>query len=227
MKILAFDTAGEACSVALAAGERIFERIEFSPRRHAATLLPMAQACLDEAGLRLADLDALAFGRGPGSFTGLRIAAGVTQGVAFGASLPVIPVSNLAAGAAATFQDHGWRRVLVAFDARMDEIYFGVFEIDGEGLPVLWGREMLGPPDVLGAPAVRGLCGAGSAFRQWPGLAVELGLDAVDGAVVPTARHLLGIAARAHRDGQGLPAEEALPVYLRDQVAWQGSRQGG
>jgi tRNA threonylcarbamoyladenosine biosynthesis protein TsaB len=222
VKLLALDTAGQACSVALLADDEVFERVEATPRRHAAALLPMAEACLAEAGLALGSLDAIAFGRGPGSFTGLRIAASVAQGIAFAARLPVAPVSNLAAGALAAYRLHRWTRVLVAFDARMGELYAGAFELDDEGLPVVRFEEALLAPAALGLPGNGGWHGAGSAFAAWPELAGQLGLEAVDAALEPLARDLLAPAAAAVRQGRTVSAAEALPVYLREQVAWQG-----
>ena len=227
MNILALDTAGTGCSVALLAGTRIIERYEAAPRRHAASLLPMAEACLAEAGLALRELDAVAFGRGPGSFTGLRIATSVAQGIAFGAGLPVVPVSNLAAGAAAALRAHGWRQVLVAFDARMDEVYAGAFAAGADGLPRPLGPESLATPDALALPATGpsdgggAWHGAGSAFEAWPALAARLGLAAVDGGLAPLARDLLGLAAADLGRGAAVAAEDALPVYLREQVAWR------
>lgn len=226
MNILALDTAGQGCSVALLAGERLIERYEAAPRRHAASLLPMAEECLAEAGLALGELDAVAFGRGPGSFTGLRIATSVAQGIAFGVGLPVLPVSNLAAGAAAALRVHGWRRVLVAFDARMDEVYAGAFACDADGLPRLVGAERLLAPGELALPADAAAgdddwCGVGSAFAAWPELAGRLGLAAADAELAPLARDLLGLAGAALARGEAVAAEEALPVYLREQVAWR------
>lgn len=226
-RILALDTAAEACSVALLADGQVIERVETAPRRHAASLLPMAEACLAEASFELGALDAVAFGRGPGSFTGLRIATGVAQGIAFGAELPVLPVSNLAAGAAAAWRRHGWRRVLVAFDARMDELYAAAFELSDTGLPCAVSDEALLAPSALVLPAGGDWCGAGSAFTAWPALAGALALAAVDAGLSPTARDLLGPAAAALARGEGVAAEEALPVYLRERVAWQGGRPGG
>lgn len=227
MNILALDTAAKACSVALQAGGHIIERIEAAPRRHAASLLPMAEACLAEAGLKLGDLDAVAFGRGPGSFTGLRIATGVTQGIAFGAGLPVVPVSNLAAGAAAALRLHCWRRVLVAYDARMGEVYAGWFRQGPDGLPEAIGAETLSRPEALAAPADgKGWYGAGSAFAAWPALAAQLELEAADANLEPQARDLLRIAAAALARGEAVAAEDALPVYLREQVAWRGGAPG-
>jgi len=227
MKILALDTAANACSVALQAGTDIVERIETEPRRHAAMLLPMAEDCLAEAGLTLGHLDAVAFGRGPGSFTGLRIAASVAQGIAFGAGLPVAPVSNLAAAAVAAWRKHGWRQVLAAFDARMDELYAATYCVDTTGLPELSGAEQLVVPARLARPTGAGAWfGAGSGFAAWDELADRLGLAGCDPLIEPVARDLLGPAAAILSAGRAVSAAEALPVYLREQVAWQGGGQG-
>ena len=221
MKILALDTAGNAGSVALLAGTKVFERVETTPRRHAATLLPMAEACLAEAGLALSALDAVAFGRGPGSFTGLRIATSVAQGIAFGAGLPVLPVSNLAAGAAAAWRLHRWDKVLVVLDARMEELYAGAFRVGADGLPVAAGEELLVAPDALAPPGEGVWHGVGSGFAAWPELAGRLGLAEVDAEVTPLARDLLPLAVASLAAGGAVSAAEALPVYLREQVAWK------
>ncbi|UCE90616.1 MAG: tRNA (adenosine(37)-N6)-threonylcarbamoyltransferase complex dimerization subunit type 1 TsaB, partial [Pseudomonadota bacterium] len=127
MKLLAIETATEACSVALAVDGDVRDRFEIAPRGHAGLVLPMAKALLAEAGLGLRELDALVFGRGPGAFTGLRIAAGVVQGLAYGAELPVVPVSSLATLAQGVSAQTGASDVLAVFDARMGEVYWGAF----------------------------------------------------------------------------------------------------
>lgn len=223
MNILALDTAANACSVALLARDRVIERIETAPRKHAASLLPLAEECLAEAGLALRDLDAVAFGRGPGSFTGLRIATSVAQGIAHGAGLPVAPVSNLAAAALAAQRKHGWQQVLVAFDARMGELYAAAYRCDAAGLPAEVRAEALLAPAALALPDARGAWfGAGSGFAAWPELAADLGLAGCDPAIEPVARDLLPLAVDIVAGGRTVTAAEALPVYLRDQVAWQG-----
>jgi tRNA threonylcarbamoyladenosine biosynthesis protein TsaB len=223
VNILALDTAGQGCSVALLTGGRLIERHEDQPRRHAASLLPMAAECLAEAGIVLRDVAAIAFGRGPGSFTGLRIATSVAQGIAYGAGLPVVPVSNLAAGAAAAFRLHGWRNTLVAFDARMGEIYAAAYRIGEDGLPAPASPEALLGPDALRLPEGE-WHGAGSAFAAWPELAAQLALASCAAGLAPRARDLLGIAVAALARGDVVAAEDALPVYLRERVAWQATR---
>src|SRR5690606_41346453 len=127
--LLALDTATEACSVALLHEGRVLSRYEVAPRLHAQRLLPMVQEVLDEAGIAIAALDAIAFGRGPGAFTGVRIAIGVVQGLAFALDRPVLPVSNLAVLAQRAHRESGASQVAAAIDARMDEIYWGCFAL--------------------------------------------------------------------------------------------------
>lgn len=221
MKLAALDTAGSACSVALSVDGEVIERHETRPRMHAATILPMLQECLAEAGLTLKNLDGIAFGRGPGSFTGLRIAASVTQGLAFGAALPVAPVSSLAAAAEAAWRVHGWKRVVIANDARMEEVYTGAYDRDAAGLPAEVAADALLAPADLAPPSGEDWRGVGTAFAAWPELAGKLGLAETDSGLEPTARDLLGMAGAMISKGEGVPAWEALPVYLREKVAWK------
>jgi tRNA threonylcarbamoyladenosine biosynthesis protein TsaB len=129
MKLLALDTATEACSAAVWVDGTVLERYELAPRRHAALILPMIEAVLAEANLSPLQLDAIAFGRGPGAFTGVRIAVGIAQGIAFAADLPVIPISTLAALALGAAQETGYSRIAAALDARMGEVYWGVYAV--------------------------------------------------------------------------------------------------
>src|SRR3989338_484571 len=140
--ILALDTSTEACSCALQVRGEIIEDYAVIPRQHAQNILPMIQQLLHKAGLTFAQLDAIAFGRGPGSFTGLRIAAGVAQGLALASDLPVLPVSTLAALALQGHADTGDSALLACLDARIDEVYWAWYSIEN-GLPVLQGEEVL------------------------------------------------------------------------------------
>lgn len=237
MKLLALDTATEACSAALLVGGEVIERYEVLGRGHAERLLPMVQEVLAEGGVALSALDAIAFGRGPGGFTGLRIAAGVTQGLAFGAGLPVVPVSDLAALAARAATHHGRRHVLACLDARMAEVYWAAFDCADPAAPVALTPERVTSPDSLAGigdirlefvAAASGqtasecpLFGVGHGFAAYPALAGMLGraLAGFDAALLPHAREIALIGAREAAGGRTVAAEQAQPVYLRDDVA--------
>jgi tRNA threonylcarbamoyladenosine biosynthesis protein TsaB len=219
MKILALDAATEACSAALYLRESVTERFEVPGRGHAARLLPMVDELLREAGVSAGDLDAIAFGRGPGGFTGLRIAAGLAQGLAAGNRLPILPVSNLAAVAAAAARIKGVTRVLACMDARMGQVYWGAYDCAGAA-PVAMGPEHLATPAAVEPPRGMAWFGAGHGFSAHPGLATRLGasLADVDASILPRAADIARIAAVDHAAGKGLVAAQGLPVYLRDDV---------
>lgn len=227
VKLLALDTSTESCSAALLVGDRITDRYEVAPRRHGELILPMVDDLLREAGITLRDLDALAFGRGPGAFTGVRIAAGVIQGLAFGAGKPVVPVSSLAALAqgVATGRPAG-TLIMSAFDARMGEVYWGTYRLGGDGLVTLVDEEQVAKPEAVQIPG-------GTDWEVCPRvIAVGTGwhtyqqeLRARCGADIefipdrdPHARDVLTLARRDFAAGRAVPAEEAQPVYLRNKV---------
>ena len=216
--LLALDTATEACSVALLHEGKITSHYEVIPRLHAQKLLPMIQALLADAGVALSALDAIAFGRGPGAFTGVRIAIGVVQGLAFALERPVLPVSNLAVLAQRALREHGATRVAAAIDARMDEVYWGCYqEVKGE--MQLQGSEAVLPPGQVALPDANGdsWFGAGTGWGYAERLAVKVA--AQDQAMLPHALDLLTLAGFAWARGESVPAEQAQPVYLRDKVA--------
>jgi len=222
MKVLAIDTATERCSVALRSDGQVSVRSVDTPRGHADIVLPMVQSLLQEAGLALRDLDGIAYGRGPGGFTGVRIAIGVVQGLAFGADLPTVGISNLAAVAQQVVQPvtQQGQRVLVCMDARMNEVYWGTYLCDaGTGLVMADGIERVGPVtsvEVSGAPlAVL----AGTGFRAFPELAGRFAPLTAQDTVLPSAVEIALLGESELRAGKGLPASQAQPVYLRDQVA--------
>lgn len=219
MKILAIDAATEACSAALLIEETVTERFEVPGRGHAARLLPMADELLREAGLDARELDAIAFGRGPGAFTGLRIAAGLAQGLAAGNRLPVLPVSNLAAVAAAAARLKGATRVLACMDARMGQVYWGAYDCTGAA-PVAVGSEHLADPEAVAPPGGVVWFGAGHGFAAYPKLATRLGtsLAGMEPSVLPRAADIARIAAVDFVAGGGLAAAQGLPVYLRNDV---------
>ncbi|TNH82141.1 tRNA (adenosine(37)-N6)-threonylcarbamoyltransferase complex dimerization subunit type 1 TsaB [Aeromonas sobria] len=224
MKILAVDTATEACSAALLVGDTLFSRWEEAPRDHTRKILPMVQAVLDDAGITLNDLDAIAFGRGPGSFTGVRIGISVAQGLAFGVGVPLIGISTLAAMAQGAYRLDGAQQVLTAIDARMNEVYFGRYELI-DGRMQLVGDEVVSDPaalvDVRGKLAGPVTC-VGTGFETYGetlgGLADELAVSQVR---FPAAEDMLLLARAAWLAGEAVPVEQATPVYLRDKVTWK------
>lgn len=226
MKILALDTATEACSAALLHGDSIYQRHEIAPRRHAELILPMVDGVLAQAGLGLNDLDAIAFGRGPGAFTGVRIAAGVTQGLALGAGLPVIPLSSLAtlAQGAADGAHHQSAFLLPAIDARMGEIYWAVYGQGQDSLVNPLTEEQVTSPDAARVPAEQRIFGVGSGWGTYR-LRLESVLDGqitgIDHERYPLARDMLPLAVREYNAGRCVSADKALPVYLRDNVVKQ------
>jgi len=249
MNILALDTSTEACSVALLAGERVLTRYQEAPRGHGELILPMVDALLDEVGITLKDLTAIAFGRGPGSFTGVRLASSVVQGLAYGAGVGVVPVSTLQAVAHRAFIDDGalagttrGTHVLVCNDARMDEVYVAAFERGSTEAGAVWptplGPEAVMPPSKVAVPSVadeggvegtvRGVgvrwIGAGRGFKAYAELSrlrAESGgaLAAVYEAILPRAEDILALARPEVEAGRVLPPTAALPIYVRDEVA--------
>lgn len=228
MKLLAIDTASAQCSVALGLGTRVLVRDVATAREHAQRVLPMVQALLAEAGTSLRALDGIAFGRGPGSFTGVRIAAAVTQGLALGADLPVLPVSDLRALAAQAVRlateggSQAPQHALACMDARMGEVYWGWFEVDPVTAVCAPGDEHVGPPGQVHAlPGVLRAAAAGRGLSAWPRIAelLQLAPQACFGEAEP---HALDVLRLARADlAAGVPwqdAAHAQPVYLRDRV---------
>ena len=232
MNLLALDTSTEACSAALSwAGQLSVREVE-APRGHADLLLPMIDELLGDAGITLSDLHAIAFARGPGSFTGVRLAASVVQGLAFGAGLPVVPVSTLAAvalRALETARNDGLdpSEIWVCNDARMGEVYHAVFAVRDLAQAAAKAAsivESVSAPTVVaerwGPRSVRGLAiGAGHGFRAYPDLAAAPGLANVYPNLLPRAREVLALAMPAVEAGLGVDPTQALPIYVRDEVA--------
>ena len=222
MRVLALDTSTEYCSVALWLDGAVIERCELVGQKHSELLMEMLDALLKEAGFGIKDMNGIAFGMGPGSFTGVRIACGVTQGLAFGANLPVVGVCTLEALAVAT----GKSRVIAALDARMGEIYHAAYrKQDGAWLTEC--EPGLCTPQE--APLLSGdWFGAGSGFAAY-GDALKLRyagqLQGVDSAVVPRAAAIADIGAARFALGSGVDADYALPLYLRDKVALKTSER--
>lgn len=220
--LLAIETSSEACSVALSIGGEVLERHEHAPLRHAELLLPAIRGLLSEADLALSGLDAIAFGRGPGSFTSLRIGIGVVQGLAWAADLPVVPQSSLAALAQAAAERAGGAadHIVVAVDARMQEVFCAPFVRGAGGLVQVAGEERVGPPGrVVSAPADRWIA-AGNGFERFAELE-EMGRAAVEclPELVPRAAMVARLALGWLENNRPLPASQAQPVYVRNKVA--------
>jgi len=219
MRLLALDTSTEACSVALLLDDVLRLRFELTERSHADLVLPMVDQLLAEAGIALVDLDGLAFGRGPGAFTGLRIATGVVQGLALGAELPVAAISSLAAVAEQVRAAAG-ESILVCNDARMGEVYWGVYQRKDAAIVGLT-PESVSVPERVGEGVTQVRHAAGNAFSRYPALATRLvaeGLQLYEG-IYPRADAVARLGALELAAGRGVPAEMALPVYVRDDVA--------
>ncbi|WP_372018651.1 tRNA (adenosine(37)-N6)-threonylcarbamoyltransferase complex dimerization subunit type 1 TsaB [Pseudoxanthomonas sp. 10H] len=222
MKLLAFETATEACSVALYVDGDVRERFEVAPRRHAELALPWADALLAEAGVARAQLDAVAVGRGPGAFTGVRLAIALAQGIALALDRPVVPVSTLEVLAAGAPAD-GPTRILAAIDARMGEVYAGAFRREA-GTLVALDAERVRAPDAVFFPAGQpgDWQGVGTGFAAAEGLLARqlaAALVRVDAAALPRAGVLAGLAAAAFARGEVSAPERVEPAYLRDNVA--------
>jgi tRNA threonylcarbamoyladenosine biosynthesis protein TsaB len=241
MKLLAVETSTEACSAALYIDGIVSERFELAPKEHTRLILPMIDSLMSDAGLKPQQLDALAFSCGPGSFTGVRIATGVIQGIALGADLPVVPVSTLAAIAQDFFDKNDdnaqgenllvkpttFNVAFTAMDARMGEIFWGVYQRNEWGFAELTGKESVTPavdvefPDLIGA-------GVGSGW----GVYHEALMDRLAGRVsyceidnLPRAGAIARLGARGFEQGLAVAVEQAMPVYLRDKVAKKESER--
>jgi tRNA threonylcarbamoyladenosine biosynthesis protein TsaB len=223
MKILALDTATEACSAALYLDGEIRQLYRVAPREHSHIILPMIDQLLADSGNGVSDLDALTFGRGPGSFMGVRIAAGIAQGIAFAWDLPVVPISTLAAIAQTAYAETGAGRVLSAIDARMNEVYWGAYSLSDQDCMRIVGKEHVCAPTQVPRPEGGGWTGAGSGWNAY-GDGLRAGMD--PGSLVgqldscfPTAESIVKLAVVEYTAGRHLSAAQAQPIYLRDNVA--------
>ncbi|MDG1643984.1 tRNA (adenosine(37)-N6)-threonylcarbamoyltransferase complex dimerization subunit type 1 TsaB [Klebsiella huaxiensis] len=225
MQILAIDTATEACSAALWNDGTLSAHFEICPREHTQRILPLVQDVLNESGIMLTELDALAFGRGPGSFTGVRIGIGIAQGLALGAELPMIGVSTLATMAQGAWRKTGATRVLAAIDARMGEVYWAEYQRDEQGVWHGEESEAVLKPEVV-SERLQQLEGqwatVGTGWQAWPDMANDSGLTLTDGEIqLPEAQDMLPLACHLLTVGKTVAVEHAEPVYLRNEVAWK------
>jgi tRNA threonylcarbamoyladenosine biosynthesis protein TsaB len=222
LRILALDTATEACSVALWCAGEMYTLSDICPRQHTERILPQVQQVLAQASVTLNQLDALAFGRGPGSFTGVRIAAGIIQGLALGADLPVMGISTLQTMAQGAWRLTQAKRVLAAIDARMGEVYWGQFERTDEGVWQDEKERLLTPVQALSQLSLLQGTWAyvGSGWQAYPYLITESAVTFSDGQIrFPDAQDMLPLALQMWSRGEAVSAENAEPVYLRNDVA--------
>ncbi len=227
MKLLAVETSTEACSAALHIDGVVEERFEIAPREHTKLILPMIDSLMAEAELKPQQLDALAFSRGPGSFTGVRIATGVIQGIAFGADLPVVPVSTLAALAQGYFKNNEASCAFTAMDARMGEIFWGVYQQDQYGFAELIADEAVTLAENIIFPDIKGM-GIGSGFAIYKQeLSACLGalLQGSEAEHLPRASAIADLGVQGVKNNQAVNVEMAMPVYLRDKVAKKESER--
>ena len=222
LKLLALDTSTEACSAALYIDGEITQHYKVAPREHTHLILGMIEQLLQDAGLKSSEIDVMAFGRGPGSFMGVRVAAGVVQGIAFAHSIPVVPVSTLAAIASVAMQQTGQSQVLAAIDARMSEVYWGAYTQSPDGQIILQGEECVIAPDKAPIPEQGEWVAAGTGWGSYGDiLKPRLGdrcIESLD-ECFPTAEAIAKLALVAYENGESVTAAEAVPVYLRDNVA--------
>jgi tRNA threonylcarbamoyladenosine biosynthesis protein TsaB len=222
MNLLAIDTATEACSAALLLNHQLIERFQIAPRQHNQLILGMVQSVLDEADLNLNALDGIAFGAGPGSFTGIRIAAGVAQGLAFGLGLQVAPISTLKAMAFEAFSKNTHDLAAVAIDARMEEIYWGVYRRHTDGsLHALIEDQVIRPEDVL-MPDGENMLAVGTGWATYGDLLTAKTQNlttTIEPQTFPRASAIAQLGAFVLAKEEGVPPELVLPLYLRNNVA--------
>ena len=219
MKLLAIETATEACSVALSIDGEVRERFEIAPRRHAELTLPWCDALLAEAGVSRSQLDAIAVGRGPGAFTGVRLAIAIAQGIALGLDRPLVPVSTLRVLAAGANAGEG-ERVLAAIDARMHEVYWASYRMH-DGVPEEISAERVVAPTQVVVEG-KGWHGIGTGFSAGDSeLATRLApqLAVIDAAALPHAADLARLAVTAFARGGAISPDLVEPAYLRNNVA--------
>ena len=221
MQLLAIETATESCSAALLKDDEIICLSEIAPRRHNELILSMCDQVLAQAELKLSQLDAIAFGRGPGAFTGVRLAASVTQGIALGQDLPVVPVSSLTALAQGAYEEQQAQEVFSCIDARMQEVYYGYYKLGSQNIMQLVGEEHVIAPNLIDVKVSKDCYGVGSGWRIY----AEILLESINSNIAfeaeqfPQAEYVAKLAKVYFQQGESVSAVEALPVYLRDNVA--------
>ncbi|RJE72311.1 tRNA (adenosine(37)-N6)-threonylcarbamoyltransferase complex dimerization subunit type 1 TsaB [Pseudoalteromonas sp. MSK9-3] len=217
--LLAIDASTEALSIALNYNGKTFRFFEECPQQHSQKILPQIEAMLNDANCKLQDLDGIAFGKGPGSFTGVRIGVAIAQGLAYSQGLKLVGVSTLQTMAQQAIDEHGVTGVLAGIDARMGEVYVGAYVAGDDGLADSTHEEMVCAPDSLANINVDSA--VGTAWVTYPKAASENNLKVLEGSVLPDAFYMLKIADRAFANGETVDACDAQPNYVRDTVTWK------
>jgi tRNA threonylcarbamoyladenosine biosynthesis protein TsaB len=230
MKLIAIDSSSEACSVAILQGSEIIESWQLAPRQHTQKLLPMLDQLLAQASLSVGQCDAIAFARGPGSFTGLRVCISLVQGLAFGVDIPVVPVSSLAALAQSAVDQQlvsPQSAVLAALDARMDQVYWAAFK-QVDGLVEALTEEKLSAPELLSIEQFTGeksFSGVGPGFDYGERIPCTQQFEVIEKELLPRASAVAKLGGAAFTAGLFCRADQATPTYLRDEIAWKKTAQ--
>ena len=221
MNLLAIETSTEACSAALSVNGQVSTHYKIVSHKHTELILPMIDSLLQKASLTLCEIDVLSYGCGPGSFTGLRIAAGVIQGLAYGAKRPVLAISSLQALAQQVAHSEQAPRILVMIDARMEEVYWGYYELDVNGVMQLIGAESLSHPSEISIPHTQDFIAVGSGWGRYaehvPPKLMQQARD-LKTECLPRAEDVVFLAAQTYSHQGTLQAHQALPHYIRQQV---------
>ncbi len=224
MNLLAIDASTEACSVAIQFNNEIFSEFELCPQSHSLVLLPMVDRLLQKADCQLSDFDVLIYGRGPGSFTGVRIGIGVAQGLAYSADLPTVGVSTMQAMAQQAFEEQGEENIVVAIDARMSEVYTAMFAASGRLTQFSLEEKVIAPESfctLYEKQHVKQCVGVGTGWEAYADLLSNQKKNEDVSILYPNAKYMLSIGEQAFINGEALPAEQAQPVYVRDTVSWK------
>ncbi|MEE9327554.1 MAG: tRNA (adenosine(37)-N6)-threonylcarbamoyltransferase complex dimerization subunit type 1 TsaB [Cocleimonas sp.] len=234
--ILAIETATEACSAALLIDNgieyKLHTRFQLAPREHTQLILPMLDEILEEGSLDLSDVNAIAFGRGPGAFTGLRIAAGVAQGIALSIDKPMIPVSTLQALAYQAFLEKGEdKTVIAALDARMSEVYWGVFKLTDSKVHAIKDEKVSKAQEMLSVLTDTTHIGVGSAWDEYYDDLFSDEEPQPDALMImngqlPRAEYIARLALDLYKNNKTVAIEDAQPVYIRNNVAVKSNKSG-
>lgn len=227
VKLLAIETATECCSAALLSGDEVIAVSEIAPRRHNEIILSMCERVLALGDVSLGQLDGVAFGRGPGAFTGVRLAASVTQGIALAQDLPVVPVSSLAALAQAAHHKHQSTQTLPCIDARMQEVYYALYELSQDEIMQLTGDEYVIKPALIEIEVSDDCIGVGTGWGAYAKILLARCRKEITyyADALPQAEYIAKLGKYYFEQGCHVPAVQALPVYLRDNVAEKPARK--